>query len=68
MTWSAGNIDAQLDGLFGSIDRSSRDGGRPRTWEPARVPRPARPAQPGKIDISAAPSLMEQRAAQWAKG
>lgn len=63
MTWGA-DIDAKVDGLFGSINRAPPRGTRvPSKLD--KVPRPVRPPQPGKIDISNAPSAMEELAKKW---
>ncbi|GGO94963.1 hypothetical protein [Stakelama pacifica] len=40
---------------------------RPARPDPARVPRPVFVAHPDRIDIRNAPSMMEARAAEWAK-
>jgi hypothetical protein len=63
MSWGA-NIDDKVDGLFASIDRSGARA-RAAARDLSRVPRAPRPVQPGKIDISSAPSAMEERARKW---
>lgn len=60
----AANIDEKVDGLFSSIDRTPRRPSSAPSTAP-RVPRPPRPVEPGKIDISNAPSSMEEMAKRW---
>jgi hypothetical protein len=62
-----GDVDAKLDGLFGGLAMPASRRADPRAQKPdvAAVPRPIRPSRPGLIDLSTAPSSMEQMAEKW---